>query len=332
MPRKSEPYYRKAQKRWVATIDGRRVTLGENKKEAFEKFYKLMGNKASVQLEVNTLYELSQSYLDWVETNRASSTYDKHRFYLESFIGHVGKSTRIASLKPHHITKWTNKPSWGDTSRHDAITVVQRMLNWAVDEGYLPNSPIGKIKKPRQKTREIVYTPDQWQKIRGHTSDCFADLLDFLWLTGCRPQEARSIEARHINEDLVIFPPDESKGETNSRVIFLPPQARTIIDRLKLEHPNGTLFRNSRGRAWTKDSVKCRLTRISKLVGFRIIAYGARHSYATNALVNSVDPISLAHLMGHRDTSMISKVYSHVAKNVEFLRMQAVAAAGETYP
>ena len=29
------------------------------------------------------------------------------------------------------------------------------------------------------------------------------DLLDFLYMTGCRPQEARTIEARHINDDLV---------------------------------------------------------------------------------------------------------------------------------
>jgi len=39
-----------------------------------------------------------------------------------------------------------------------------------------------------------------------------------------------------------------------------------------------------------------------------------------------VDPISVAHLMGHRDTSMVAKVYSHIAKNPEFLRKQARAA------
>jgi site-specific recombinase XerD len=69
------------------------------------------------------------------------------------------------------------------------------------------------------------------------------------------------------------------------------------------------------------------LNRISEKVGFRVIAYGARHSYATNALIRSVDTVSLSHLMGHRDTRMVSN-YAHLAQNIEFLRKQAQNAAG----
>ncbi len=66
----------------------------------------------------------------------------------------------------------------------------------------------------------------------------------------------------------------------------------------------------------------------TKKVGFRVIAYGARHSFATNALIKGVDSVTVAHLMGHKDASMVSKVYSHLATNVEFLRQQARTAAG----
>lgn len=328
MPRESKPYYRKSQKRWVATINGRRVTLGKDKKAAFEKFFQLMGDQSAIALEISTLYDLSQSYLDWVKENRKPGTYDKHLFYLKSFIAHIGKTMRISALKQHHLTKWTSKPSWSDTSRHDGMTVVQRMINWAVDEGYLPYSPIPRLRKPRPKRRDVVYTPDQWCQIREHATGSFAPFLDFLWSTGCRPLEARTLEAKHVHGDLAIFPPDESKGETDSRVIFLTNEVQGLLKPLIQQHPTGPLFRNKFDRPWTKDSVKCRLTRISKLVGFRVIAYGARHSYATNALIKSVDPISIAHLMGHKDTSMVSKVYSHVAKNVAFLRKQAENAAG----
>ena len=66
---------------------------------------------------------------------------------------------------------------------------------------------------------------------------------------------------------------------------------------------------------------------MSKKLGFRVIAYGARHSFATTALVNGgVDPISLSHLMGHKDTAMVSRIYSHVAKNTDYLRQQAQKA------
>ncbi len=33
-----------------------------------------------------------------------------------------------------------------------------------------------------------------------------------------------------IHKDLVIFPPDESTGKTDSRVIFLTPHAKTLIE------------------------------------------------------------------------------------------------------
>ena len=129
------------------------------------------------------------------------------------------------------------------------------------------------------------------------------------------------------SDDLIIFPIDESKGELESRVIYMIPKAKAIVDRLAKENPTGVVFRNSKGTPWTKNSIKCRLTRITKKVGFRVIAYGARHSWATNALVDGgVDPISVAHLMGHRDTTMVSRVYSHIAKNPEFLRKQAIKA------
>lgn len=327
MPRQPKPYYRKAQKRWVCTIDGQRVTLGENKQQALEKYHALMLNRQAVRAELCTVYELTQCYLDWVQDNRKKVTYDKHKHYLKSFIEAIGKTMKPGSLKPHHLTTWTNKDSWNSTSRNDAMTIVQRMLNWSVDQGYLAASPLPRIKKPKAKRREIVYTPDQWKQIKSHAIGPLIPFLDFLWATGCRPKEARTLEARHVHDDLVIFPPDESKGETDSRVIFMTPQAQAIIKPLLSERPTGPLFLNSKGNLWTKDAIKCRLTRISEKVGFRVIAYGARHSYATNALIRSVDTVSLSHLMGHKDTRMINN-YAHLAQNVDFLRKQARNAAG----
>lgn len=99
-------------------------------------------------------------------------------------------------------------------------------------------------------------------------------------------------------------------------MIYLVPESLAVLNHLVKKHPEGALFRNAKGRPWTKDAIKCRLTRISEKVGFRVIAYGARHSWATQALTEGgVDPISVAHLMGHRDPTMVSRVYSHLSRN-----------------
>ncbi|KAA5540096.1 site-specific integrase [Roseiconus nitratireducens] len=307
-------------------MDGKRITLGENREQAMDEFHRLMLNRNQVAAAVTTVYELSQCYLSWVEVHRKPGTYENHKRYLESFINAVGRTVKVSRLKRRHVTDWSEKYA-ATTTQNDAISIVNRMFNWAIEKEYFDYNPIANIKKPRRRRREIVYTPGQWQEIRKHATGPLVPLLDFLWLTGCRPLEARALERRHVHDHLIIFPPDESKGETDSRVIFITDTVRRILLPLLENGKSGPLFRNSKGRPWTKDAIKCRLNRISQKVGFRVIAYGARHSYATNALIRSVDAVSLSHLMGHRDTRMINN-YAHLAQNVEFLRKQANRASG----
>lgn len=324
MPRQPKPFFRKQTQSWYCSINGRQISLGKSREAAFEKFHELMANRDQVKSELTTVYEISQTYLDWCQANRKPATYQLHFHYLKSFIDSIGKRLRPSQLRVHHVTKWHEGLKVSSTTQADAVSVVQRMLNWAVEQEYLPRNPVASMKKPKRKRREVFYTPEQWKQIRENITGPLLDLLDFLYLTGCRPLEARSIESRHLHDDLVIFPADESKGEHEPRVIYLVPEAKAILDRLAQEVPTGPLFRNTRGRPWTKDAIKCQLTRVSKKVGFRVIAYGARHSFATQALTEGgIDPISVAHLMGHRDPTMVSRVYSHIAKNPNFLREQA---------
>lgn len=232
----------------------------------------MMADPVTIATDNQTLYDLSQIYLDWVQANRKPATYDRCKHYLQSFITKAGRQLRVGGLKQFHLTNWIDNDNWNPTSKNDAIGVIQRTLNWAVEEGYLVRNPIAGMKKPRRKRRDVFYTREQWTAIKEHARHPLDDFLDFAYITGCRPKDARTIEAKHLNGDLVIFPADESKGELEPRVIYLVENAEAILRRLVQKHPTGILFRNSEGNPWTKDSIKCRLTRISKKVGFRVIA------------------------------------------------------------
>jgi integrase len=54
-----------------------------------------------------------------------------------------------------------------------------------------------------------------------------------------------------------------------------------------------------------------------------LCAYLFRHTYATDALENGVDPITVAELLGHKDTTMVSRVYQHLSQRVEHMRQAA---------
>jgi integrase len=56
--------------------------------------------------------------------------------------------------------------------------------------------------------------------------------------------------------------------------------------------------------------------------------YTWRHSFATRLLEAGVDAMIVATLLGHVDTTMLGKVYSHVAQNPAFLREVIQKAAG----
>jgi integrase len=58
----------------------------------------------------------------------------------------------------------------------------------------------------------------------------------------------------------------------------------------------------------------------------RYSLYALRHSWATQALVKGVDPLTVAILMGHKDPSMLSRVYQHLALNPEYMLAEAERA------
>jgi len=59
----------------------------------------------------------------------------------------------------------------------------------------------------------------------------------------------------------------------------------------------------------------------------RYSLYALRHSWATNAL-HTVDSLTVAVLMGHKDPSTLARTYQHLSHNPEHLLQQARLAAG----
>ena len=160
-------------------------------------------------------------------------------------------------------------------------------------------------------------TPADWQTIKTHypEKDPFRDLLEFSWETGCRPQEAKRIEARHVDlpRMRVAFPPREAKGKCRWRVIHLTATAAQTLVRFVKERPTGFLFVNAAGRPWTAQAMACRFGRLKKHIGTKFAAYDFRHGFCERLLESGADHLTVAELMGHADGKMVAAVYSHLS-------------------
>lgn len=275
-----------------------------------------------------TVNELVIKYLAWCKNHRAPRSYEWYEGHLNSFLKHTGIADLPAlNIKPYHVIEWTDSRStWGNTYKRGAIVAVQRVYNWAEEMGYIESTPLKKVKKPQAERREIYMEQSDYDTILGLLSpnDPFYSLLQFVWYSGCRPQEARHIEPRHIQmeHERIVFPVEESKGK--KRIIYLQGIALDIIKRLMAEGREGKLFLNTRGDAWTKYSICNRFHRISKTIGKRMFCYAARHGFATRKLVQGHDYLTVATILGHTDGSMLSKVYSHIDKDMDHLKRALV--------
>jgi integrase/recombinase XerC len=274
-----------------------------------------------------TVSAIFRKYLDWCEKHRSARTTEWYGGHLGSFLAHLGDQANhsLSSLKPYHVVEWVDShETWGDTYKRGGIVAVQRACNWAEQMGYIDSTPLKRIAKPPARRRDNPMTPEDFQAMLGKLdqADPFRDLFLFIWHTGCRPQEGRHVEVRHVDVEraVIVFPKEEAKGKRYPRVIHLHGPSLEIVERLMKRRKQGKLFRNIRGEAWSKYAVCNRVYRLSRSVGIKKAMYDARHGFADRKLLQGHDFLTVAQLMGHRDGSMVAKVYSHLDRHAAHLK------------
>jgi integrase len=272
MPKKSKPWWRQDRGAWFVQINRQRFNLGPTKKEAYRRYHELMAQRPQPKLCAGSVVALLDEFLDWCDKHVAPATFEWYRSRLQEFVTTLPVGLQVTQLVPFHVTKWIDGHAhWSGGSRRNACRSVQRAMKWAVEQGLIERSPVAHLKKPRGGKRDRIVPPDEFERILGMVADpAFRDLLITTWETGCRPQESLRVEARHVELDNSrwVLPAGEAKGEY-LRVVYLPERAREITRRLTGCHPEGPLFRNSRGMPWTTDAVNCVFQRIQLQMGLR---------------------------------------------------------------
>ena len=81
-------------------------------------------------------------------------------------------------------------------------------------------------------------------------------------------------------------------------------------------------YHNADGLAWATSAVNCRFCRLKGKLGTKYALYSIRHGFATRKLEAGLDSITVAALMGHSDSAMLNRMYSHVSDHHGYLRDQ----------
>lgn len=342
MSRRASPWFREERNAWFFKVDGKQKFIAEHPADApapkksaktglwnvpdtiREAFHKLI---SAPVVASGTIWEVFDDFLEWTEKNKAPRTYDFYRQRLQWFKD-AQPNIPTEQLTPDEVYKWLNAhPNWSDTFKRGCITAVARAFNWGVkhQRRKVPFNPIKGIEKPADHSRDQILTKAQFQTLLRHVNDeGFRDILEILWLTGCRPQEACRVEARHVHKGFWKFSKEESKGKKRERVVFLVPKAEKLTRKWLKRNPEGPIFRNRLDRPWTSMAFSNRFADLKDVLGFKVQMYALRHSYAHHALtVSKIDPVNLATLLGHADVSMIYRVYGHLIQDTEHMKSVA---------
>jgi integrase len=316
-----EPFWRSERSCWFVQIGDKQIRLSPDKDEAWRLWHEVMAkppepDRAFTPGPDTQVIEILDAFLDWCQRHNAPRTYDWYRDFFRHFVTTLPAALKVTDLKAYHLTQAMDvRPEWSNNTRNNFVTAVKRAFNWALDEEMIERNPVGRAKKPAREAREMAVLPEEYAVIIEAIRDPnFRDLIEFNWETGARPQETRKIEARLFDAETsrIVFPPKEAKGKKYYRIIYLTARAREIIVRLAAIRPHGPLLINAEGGPWTKDAINCAFCRLRKKIGKKYHLGAFRKGYATEALKAGIDTVTVAHLLGHRDPSMVSRVYGQV--------------------
>lgn len=319
-----KPWYRPGRKSWFVTLNGRQISLGSDRDEAFRRYHLMMSEGRTKVVHGDDLTSVLDAFLEWCECNRAPDTYRWYLDRIQRFASEaIPEGMRCLELRPFHLQKWVDRiPGIAPGTKRNYIRAVQRAMKWAEQQGMIDRSPIAHMEKPAGGKREVVLSLEEYQLLLSHVRDQgFRDLLEVTWETGCRPQESLRVEARHFDavHQRWIFPVTESKVKGKPRIVYLTSKATEITARLAFKNPTGRLFRNSSDVPWTTDAVNCRFTRLTGRIGRRYCLYHLRHTWMNRMLISGVDALTVAILAGHSDPSMLAKTYQHLSQNPAYL-------------
>jgi integrase len=257
MPRHPKPWYRKG-RGWFIQRNGKQVFLGKKKPDAMSAYHWEMGRAPRAVQRTDSVAQLVDAFLEWVQQNQAPDTYRWYLDRLQEFCC-LYPDLRVSALQVYHVQQWLDSRKVSRGTKRNLARSIMRCMKWAEEQGYIDKSPIAHFRKPRGGVRQTVITPEAYHELLASIRrQPLRDLVMFAWETGARAAECMSLEARHVElmNSRVVFPVEEEKMERAPRVIYLTGVALEIVARLVKVHPTGPLFRNTNG-AWNAGSINC---------------------------------------------------------------------------
>jgi integrase len=336
---KGRPWYRAQKDAWCIKIDGKLANIKrpdgtvvkgkDNEAEAVKYWHQLMSlAHAPASGDDNLVMVIFELYLRHLEQKHAEpKTIKEYTKYLTEFTN-LHPTLRVKDLKPHHLQTWWDEKhaKWGDSMRQYTGTAIHSSLNWAAgaDSGIITKNPLKGMKMPQGRSRgaeTLVETGDH-KKLLDAVPEDLRNVLVALRNTGTRPSVVSRVTANDFYPEQKIWRLEKHKTSRKTGKPMVVPLTQVVVDLCKglaEKYQEGPLFRTKKGQPWNPQKLASRILWYKKKLGVDVIAYGYRHTVATDLLEKGVPDAEVAAILGHQNTSMIYRHYSHLGSRINKL-------------
>jgi len=266
-----------------------------------------------------TMADLCDRFLaEYANEHCKPTTFRDYRSYIRRLIRPelgailVEEVTRADILRLHHALRKTPYQA------NRTVAMLSKMLNTAEDWGWRAagTNPARRIKKNRETDRRRYLTSEEQTQLGQVLRDCLGDgsesvyvvsAILLLMLTGCRPDEIRTLRWDYITRHHLELP----DSKTGRRRIPLPREARAVLDRIPQCPGNPyVILGNAPDRPIVNLQKPWR--RIRDRAGLaHLRLHDLRHTYASVAMQQGVDPFTLKDILGHKNLATTLR-YAHL--------------------
>jgi integrase len=370
MARRASVRYYESRKAYFTHFEGRQIPLAKGPDDApkgptylaaLDKFSEIMRlANADIADQGNTVATVCEMYGQRLEREGKTASLRILLDTCTSAVAEFGTKT-MAEFKPIHVTDWLAKMAkprmdskkrmgkWGKTYQAMALRTLVAALNWARKQGLisshcLEGNPISVVGK-RSRGKEAYIEKAVFDRLIAKANSNFADLLKFMYNTGCRPAEAYNLQARyyHPKDKCIVYPGQPAADDYvwknalrtgQDRIIYLNDDLAEMVEPRCRQHPQGPIFRTKRDTRWSNEAVSVMLRWYchKKRLNIKPVptAYGCRHSYATDFLADGKSIKVLAELMG-TSVTMLEKHYAHLQVKKAKMRLVVQGFAVERH-
>lgn len=287
-----------------------------------------------------------EKYLDdWLERQRAhlkASTYDGYRKTVNNHLTPEFGKLRLADLKRTHVKDYCAKLKTSNKSIRNRLSVLRAALGEAMQDDLIESNPLygwqWKSKEAPDDDDDVdPFTAEEQKAIFGKLNGQELNLFQFAFWTGMRTSELialqwgdvdwhrGTVEVRRALTRAAIA--KKSEGETpktksgRRHVKLLTPALAALTAQKAFTYlANQHIFKNPRtDKRWSGDLViREAWKRALKLAKVRYRRpYQTRHTFASMMLTAGESPMWVAQQMGHKDWTMIARVYGKWIKDAQ---------------